>query len=397
MRVEEINYFQGLAEKILLYCANARIENNESANKVLQLRQRIKIVFDNETGQISAEWTAKEIREMPSLKDVHYRFTAGVHQYRYRRNGYNVQFSSKIKDVAKQKAFEFIKSLKKTLSVNNAATTSRALKLDTVAEAWLELKKNHSAKDTYRVYAGVYKNHIKPVFGERNVKNILPMDLQPFFNELFEKSGKTSEDAKIVLNGIFNYAVANRLCPSNPMTAVVVEKHFRKTGVALNEEQLARFKAKMNTSGKIGLAGLIILYSGVRGAELSSIQFHWDTGTMDVTNAKLKKSQRKNPLNLIRTIPIFPNLYLLRERIEASDEWRIKPSTLSCKFCEFWNETTVKDLRHTFTSKAREFGVENELVNLWTGHSAGNNQTANTYTHFSMDFQKREAKKIKEY
>lgn len=397
MRSEEVKELQGIAERLLLLCARAKIENLESEAKVLQFRKKIKIVFDDETGQISAGWTAKEMKEMPNLKDVKYRFTAGVHQYRYRKNGYNVQFSSKVKEVAKQKAYEFIKSLKKTLSVNNAAATSRAMKLDTVAEAWLELKKNHSAKDTYRVYAGVYKNHIKPVFGERNVKSILPLDLQPFFNELFEKSGKTSEDAKIVLNGIFKYAVANRLCSSNPMEAVVVEKHFRKTGVALTDEQLARFKAKMNASGKFGLAGLIILYSGVRGAELASIRFDWDAGTMDVANAKLKKSQKKNPQNLIRTIPIFPNLYPLRERIEENDDWRIKASTLSCKFCEFWNETTVKDLRHTFTSKAREFGVENELVNIWTGHSAGSNQTANTYTHFSMKFQKIEAEKIKEY
>lgn len=396
MRVEEINYFQGLAEKILLYCANARIENSESKNKVLQLRQKIKIVFDNETGQISKGWTAKEIKDMPSLKDIHYRFTAGVHQYRYRKNGYNVQFSSKNKEVAKQKASEFIKSLKKTLSVNNAAASSRTLKLDTVAEAWLELKKNHSAKETYLSYKGVYKKHIQPVFGERNVKNILPMNLQPFFNELFGKYERTAEDAKIILNGVFKYAVANRLCTSNPMDAVIVEKHFRKNGVALTDEQLTRFKTKMNESGAVGLAGLIVLYSGVRSAELPTVRFNWETGTMDITNAKLKKSQKNNPLNLIRTIPIFPNLYPLRERVDASDEWRPK-RPFSKYFKKVWQENTPKDLRHTFISKAREFGVENELVNLWTGHSAGNNQTANTYTHFSMEYQQEEAKKIKKY
>ena len=223
------------------------------------------------------------------------------------------------------------------------------------------------------------------------------MHLQPFFNSLFEKSGKTAEDSKIVLNGIFKYAVANRLCSSNPMEAVIVEKHFRQKGIAMTSEQLARFKAKMNASGKFGLAGLIILYSGVRGAELASMSFDWNAGTMTISNAKLKKSQKRNPLNLVRTIPIFPNLYSLRSRIEASEDWRIKATTLTSKFCEYWTETTVKDLRHTFTSKAREFGVENELVSLWTGHSAGTNVTANTYTHFSMEFQKKEALKIKEY
>ena len=41
--------------------------------------------------------------------------------------------------------------------------------------------------------------------------------------------------------------------------------------------------------------------------------------------------------------------------------------------------------------------VDNELVNLWMGHSAGKNLTANTYTHFSMEFQKKQAKKISNY
>lgn len=223
------------------------------------------------------------------------------------------------------------------------------------------------------------------------------MHLQPFFNELFARQEKTAEDTKIILNGIFKYAVANRLCSTNPMQGVIVEKHFRKTGVAMNDEQIERFKVAMQNSGKYGLAGLIILYSGVRGAELASIRFDWDNGTMNVDNAKLKKSQKKNPLNLIRTVPIFPMLYTLREQIEANDEWRMPTSTLTCKFCKYWKETTIKDLRHTFTSKLRESGIENELVNIWTGHAPGTNQTANTYTHFSMEYQKSIARKIKPY
>lgn len=396
MRSEEVKELQGIAERLLLLCARAKIENSESEAKVLQFRKNIKVVFNDETGQSSAGWTAKEIKDMPGLKDLHYRFTAGVHQYRYRKNGYNVQFSSKNKEVAKEKAYEFIKSIKKALSVSNCGAVSRGTKLDTVAEAWLELKKNHSAKETFQSYKSVYKNHIKPVLGERNVKNILPMDLQPFFNELFSRYERKAEDAKIILNGVFKYAVANRLCASNPMEAVIVEKHFRKKGVALDEEQLTRFKETMNRSGAVGLAGLIVLYSGVRSSELPTIRFDWSAGTMTISNSKLKKSQKRNPLNLVRTIPIFPNLYSLRSRIEASDEWR-KKVPFSKFFIKIWSEHTPKDLRHTFISKAREFGVENELVSIWTGHSAGTNVTANTYTHFSMEYQKREALKIKEY
>ena len=55
---------------------------------------------------------------------------------------------------------------------------------------------------------------------------------------------------------------------------------------------------------------------------------------------------------------------------------------------------TLKDLRHTFTTRARECGIDNELVAVWTRHSLGN-ITSSVYTHFSMEFQKEQAVKLK--
>ena len=345
--------------------------------------------------QVRQVWTKEEMERMPYLKDLKYRYKDGIHEYRYRREGFNESFSSKNQEVAKKKAYEFIKGLKKIIQAE--ALNVKGKTFEYVALAWIELKKSHTGKSTYRVYEGVYRNHIAPVFAKRAIKNILPLDLQPFFNELFRKHEKTCEDAKIIMNGIFKYAVANRLCPTNPMAGVIVEKHYRQTGKALTDSQLKRFRVKMDGSGNFGLACLIILYSGARGFELPSITFNWESGTMTMDNAKLKKSQRANPNNLKRTIPIFPALFELRTRIEATEEWRIKTSTLTCKFCNYWTENTVKDLRHTFITKAREAGIGNELDNIWTGHSAGRNLTANTYTHFSMKYQLREAKKLKPY
>ena len=53
-----------------------------------------------------------------------------------------------------------------------------------------------------------------------------------------------------------------------------------------------------------------------------------------------------------------------------------------------------KDLRHAFTTRARECEIDNELVAVWTGHSLGN-ITSRVYTHFSMEFQKEQAVKLK--
>ena len=350
----------------------------------------------NKSMQSLKIWSQKEIMKMPYLKDLKYRVTIdGIHQFRYRRDGYNVSFNSKDFETAKKKAYDFIKNLKSI--VRNSADVVYGKKLDYVAYAWLELKSKHTVESTYKVYRSVYENHIRPVFGNRAIKSILPIDLQPFFDELFSRKEKTCEDAKIVLNGIFDYAMANRLCPSNPLKGVIVEKHYRKTGTALSSEQIERFNHAMQNSGSFGLACLIILYSGIRGYELNSLEFDWEKETFVVLNAKLKKSQKSKPENLTRELPIFPGLMKLREKIEQNDNWRIKPKTLSVRFSNYWTESTVKDLRHTFASKCREAGIDNEIVSLWQGHAPGKNVTAQVYTHYSLEYQKLQAKKLTNY
>ncbi len=395
MKKEQYEYIENTLRELALFIRNARIEEEkENFKKLFYVVQDNVTPLRNKTvdSKLNNQWfTQKEIKEMPFLKDLKYRkLNNGIHQFRYRRDGYNVSFNSKNLEAAKEKARKFIFSLKKD---KTDIKFSHLNSLSYVANAWLELKKPRIAQTTHRIYAGILKNHILPKFGNKNVKNILPMDLQPFFNELSEKQGKTAEDSKNILNGIFNYAIGNRLCPTNPMQSVIVDKHIRVRGKALNSEQIDRFIKIMENNGNLGLAYLIILHTGIRGAELEKMTFDWNNGTFTVFNAKLKRSQKQLEENITRTVPIIPELYKYRERIE-NEKWNYKSATLSSKLYLYWTENTVKDLRHTFISKSRESGVENELVNLWTGHLPGTNVTANTYTHFSMNYQIEQSKKV---
>gem|GEM_PF-5736532 len=66
------------------------------------------------------------------------------------------------------------------------------------------------------------------------------------------------------------------------------------------------------------------------------------------------------------------------------------------EFKKFLPNHTLKDLRHTFTTRARECGIDNELVAVWTGHSLGN-ITSSVYTHipiFRWNFSKNKRKNL---
>ncbi len=88
-------------------------------------------------------------------------------------------------------------------------------------------------------------------------------------------------------------------------------------------------------------------------------------------------------------IPIFP----LYKQVAEKDCGKLNPRKLSYEFREYCPNHQLKDLRHTFTTRARECGIDNELVAVWTGHSLGN-ITSSVYTHFSIEFQQEQAKKL---
>ena len=102
-------------------------------------------------------------------------------------------------------------------------------------------------------------------------------------------------------------------------------------------------------------------------------------------NGKLKSYQK----NLFRIIPIFP----LYEQVAECDCGKLNPRKLSYEFREYCPNHQLKDSRHTFTTRARECGIDNERVAVWTGHSLGN-ITSSVNTHFSIGFQQEQAKKL---
>ena len=111
-----------------------------------------------------------------------------------------------------------------------------------------------------------------------------------------------------------------------------------------------------------------------------SLQVSWE---YVLTRASYQKEK-------YRTIPIFPKY---SSTLSTPIKEKASLEQLRLEFNKYCPNNTLKDLRHTFTSRARECGIDNELVAIWTGHSLGN-ITASVYTHFSMEHQQKQAKKL---
>ena len=346
----------------------------------------VKINENSENG--SFHFTQKEIRSMPSLKDCKIRFHKGVYEIRYRKHGYNKTFYHKTLTVAKEKARVFISGINS--SIEELCNQENVVKQKDVnaaefCEYWLNNVKARQLKEvSHQSFFNKYRKHMAPVLNNFTLKNLSAPVIQKIFDSV---TSRVAEDIRTIFNGMFKYAIANGILEHSPMDVIIIKRHERENGTRLTREQeQSLLETIIGTEYETTIK--LYLYTGARPTELKSIKFDWKNGTFTLQNAKLKSYQKEQT----RTIPIFPTLYAMKDEIQNAEIVNEKKMT---KY--LWSNNTgiqIKTLRHTFTSKCKEQGVLPELVNYWTGHTIGNDTSAKIYTHFEMDFQKKEAKKI---
>ncbi len=345
------------------------------------------------------KFSQKEIKEMPRLKDFKIRIKNNrYYEIRFRRYGYNVSFSSTNFEVAKRKAFDWLNLFEREIKINcnfavvkkDSKTESGANKKNTIfgpfALSYMQNVKRRMVKEnTYKNIMNAFNKHILSTFKKYPIKEITPVILQKYLSEMHDEKPRLCETIKMLLNNIFDYAVNNEIINKNPVKAVYVPKHYRKTGQALTRHEEREFISAIK-GHKFENIYLKMLYSGVRPCEINSIEENLFEGTLKVENGKLKNYQK----NKYRVLPIFP----MYKPFADGKQRKVSQQALTEEFSALCPNHTLKDLRHTFTTRARECGIDNELVAVWTGHSLGN-ITSSVYTHFSMEFQKKQAVKLK--
>jgi hypothetical protein len=93
---------------------------------------------------------------------------------------------------------------------------------DGIAQGWLS-SRNVDPSSKIR-YESLYRLHIQPTFGARQVKAIKPSEVQTWQAELGERFGpSTVATARLVLLGILDLAVADDAIRKNPAKSPVVQ------------------------------------------------------------------------------------------------------------------------------------------------------------------------------
>ena len=379
--------------------ADTNVGLDEKVDKIISMLENIRSMPSKDgniiiTDNSDLKFSDKEVKKMPVLKDCKIRRKKnGVYEIRYRKNGYNMSFSSKTLDDAKQKCLEWLSTLNDLITANKHFVIvprkdykpKKNTNFGVFAKSFMVNVKKRTIKPiTFKTYMYSFNSHILPKYGSMNVEDIKPTFIQQHLNVLSEEAPRVCEDVKNMLRAIFEYAVNNDIISKNPMNAVFIPKHERTTGQALTYAEEKDFLEKIK-GNRYENYFLFMLYSGCRVCEYNTVRVN-DDDTITIKNAKLKSYQKVKE----RVLPVFPMLRPYLSGINTS----LKGESASDAFSKIMPNHTLKDLRHTFTTRARECGIDNEVVAIWTGHSLGN-VTSSVYTHFSIEFMRKQAEKLR--
>ena len=343
---------------------------------------------------ITEIFTEKEIKTMPKeirkmllidKKRCYVRQHKNSYEIRLRRDGYDVSASGLTLELAKKNFLKKLKTAKPKMKRQSTIPTTFNAFATYYFENFRVLK---VATQTYRADLNRYNNYLKPVFDERELSRITPLECQNLLREINDSGkGKTADEIYSLLSIIFKGAIKHNVLDKNPLDIIYFEKHERKHGSSFTLEEETSFKAMLLTLPdervKLGLA--LMLYTGLRPNELKTA--HVDGVFIVAVNSK-----RKHKRVEYKKIPIIK---ALQPFVSSGINVTFSERTLDkmrATIKENFPNHILYDLRTTFYSRCKEYNVAESAINYFVGHSLG--ELGNTYTDLSNEYLIKEAKKL---
>ena len=134
---------------------------------------------------------------------------------------------------------------------------------------------------------------------------------------------------------------------------------------------------------------LVLLYFGLRKSELKSIEI------IDGKWLQCETSKERLGQNVVlRKIPFTPMAKKICSKIDFEKAKNVNLNSLHTAMKRLFANHHSHELRHTFISRCKECGVASEVVSIWAGHSLSGTITSTVYTHYSDEFQLKEAENV---
>ena len=316
---------------------------------------------------------------------VHYRLRKdGVYEARFHRQGIHIEVSSKDLTKLKQKFIDKLNHKDEKPDKNDKTFAE-------YADEWLNIKKVTTKQSTYYEYLRLLNHDILPTFGEMKAIEIDRCMLQNFLLTYVQKGVlRTAHKLFLLLRCIFDMIAEDYNIPT-PMKKVVVPNYQSKVGTAFTYEEEKKLvnHCLAHLNRDTAHAFLVLMYAGLRRSELASLKI------IDGTWLECETSKERMGKNVVkRKVPFTPMMKKVLPYIDFKKAKNVNLNTLQTTMKRLFPNHHSHELRHTFISRCKESGVSGEVVSIWVGHSLCGTITTTVYTHYSEEFQLREAEKV---
>lgn len=264
---------------------------------------------------------------------------------------------------------------------------------------WSESKYKKISERTVSCYKSAYKYCL--AIADRPIQQLKTAELQHVIDEC-EQSSSTKDNIKVVMHGVFEYALQNDLVDKDYTAFIKIESTdptyeripYTKEEIDYLWRNSERFDIKIL---------LILIYSGMRVNELLKMEHdccNLNEKYLDIKKAKNKFSVRKVPIHdkIFELVKDFYNRN--GENLIVNDEgFKISYNNFVARNLKRINkemnaEHRFHDTRHTFITNAKKYGVDQLCLKKIVGH-APDNITERVYTHLEFSQLLDEINKIK--
>ena len=352
------------------------------------------------------KFTKQEIKAMPNyIKKifiannyiVNYRITSnGYYEARIRRKNMYIEASGRDFETMRRRFIDRLTSYydrsdeTPQQQIKEVKTADKVLFTD-YAEEWLKIKEQTTKPSTFKEYERSYRVDLAPTFTKHTLSDITRSDLQTYlFGIIKEGKHRKAEKLALMLNCIFDMA-AEDYDITSPMKKVVLPNYQSKSGPALTkdeEERLVKYcLTHKDVEGTDAL--LVLLFFGLRKSELKSLRII-DDKWLECETSKERLGQNV----VLRKIPFTPAAKKVVPYIDFEKAKNANLNTVATRMKRLFSNHHPHELRHTFITRCKECGVQSEVVSIWAGHSLSGTITTTVYTHYSDEFQLKEAEKV---
>lgn len=373
----------------------------KTMDEIARTREKV-----SEKGKNGFQFTKQEIKAMPehirkifiaNNYIVNYRITSnGYFEARIRRKGMYIEASGRDFETMRKRFMDRLATFYTQPTVlaepaSLSAPTAKTILFGDYGREWLKIKEQTTKPSTFKEYERSFRVDLEPTFGNKPLAGITRNDLQNYlFGIVGENKHRKAEKLALMLNCIFDMAAADFNLPS-PMKKVVLPAYQTKKGEALTKDEEARLvnycKSHREVEGTDAL--LVLLYFGLRKSELASIEI------IDGKWLQCETSKERLGQNVVlRKIPFTTMARKVLPYIDFEKAKHTNLNTISTRMKRLLPNHHPHELRHTFISRCKEAGVASEVVSIWAGHSLSGTITSTVYTHYSEEFQLKEAEKV---